>query len=452
MKVEAPQEYQGLGSALSPSRREQAEDGLPHTTARKLGALFEHIIPETPRLYGAYGQRASDIAKSHATNAAVSQIGPFSAHEGLDGTSLWAAATSGKHAIAIHLLGCMLSRIWKGPEAISVWVELVARRKSEILADLDGGSMQTTASLMAARQEITRANLAAWDASTRAWLQTADEANRVRQTQLRLVLDNISMPVNNKADLYQSVLKAWTSALIMVESLVNGMPQSVLDGGVLLALSAWHLYPDMLALGSTTAHVEQKDALIAPGGILTIGLYHTGDTRVGVFWSLPLAHMRYYGEAPVVSRSLATDSSRISFEQLYQVALGSLSAQWNMPLLEVTKIIIALESTLRTQHEPLDVLAQTKKEDGNDDDDAPQDPGTRDNYGSNGSGANQAGKSDGNHVNDESKAEDEDGSPGNAANIKQCVCLTDGHWFSTLSGAANISQKSWVNPKSFLPS
>lgn len=208
MKVEAPLEYQGLGSALSSWRREQAEDGLPHTTARKLGALFEHIIPDTPRLYKAYGQRASDIAKSHSTHASTSQIGPFAAHEGLDGTSLWAAATSGKRAIAIHLLACMLSRIWKGPEAISVWVELVARRKSEILASLDGGSMQSTASLMAAQQEITRAHLAGWDASARAWLQTADEANRVRQTQLRLVLDNISMPVNNKADLYQSVLKA----------------------------------------------------------------------------------------------------------------------------------------------------------------------------------------------------------------------------------------------------
>lgn len=134
----------------------------------------------------------------------------------------------------------MLSKIWKGPEAISVWVELIARRKSEISACLDEGNltMQTTASLMAARQEITRANLAAWDASARAWLQTVDETNQVRQTQLRLVLENISIPVNNQADLYQSLLKAWTNALVMVENLVAGMPQSVNDGGVLIALSA----------------------------------------------------------------------------------------------------------------------------------------------------------------------------------------------------------------------
>jgi hypothetical protein len=347
MKIEAPQEYQGLGTALSTGRREQAESGTAHTTARKLGALFEHIIPHTPKLYGAYGQRASEIAKSQSANSASTQIGPFSAHVGLDGTSIWAAATSGKRAIAIHLLACMLGKIWKGPEAISVWVELVARRKSQILSELDQSSFQATASFMAAQQEITRTHLAAWDASARAWLQTADEANLVRQTQLRLVLDNINMPVNNQADLYQSVLKAWTNALVMVESLVAGMPQCVKDGAVLLGLSAWHLYPDMLVLGQDTAHIKQKDDLIGPGGILTIGL-HRGDCdkESGIFWSLPLAHMRYYGSAPTVSRSLTADSSRVSLEQLYQVALGCLSAVWGTDIPGVVNILIALGSAL----------------------------------------------------------------------------------------------------------
>jgi hypothetical protein len=82
-------------------------------------------------------------------------------------------------------------------------------------------------------------------------------------------LDNISLPVNSQANLYQSVLKAWTNALVMVESLVSGMPQSVLDRAVLLALSAWHLHPYMLVLGSSTARVDQSDELVGPGGILT---------------------------------------------------------------------------------------------------------------------------------------------------------------------------------------
>lgn len=229
MKFEAPKEYQGLGSVLSSNRRESAEVGTEHTTARKLAALFEPIIPETPNLYAAYGERASEIAKAPAAHASKSYIGPFSAHVGPDGTSIWAAVTSGKRAISIHSLACMLSKLFKGPETISVWVELVARRKSEIMTMLDSGSLEDTSSILAAQQEITRAHLSAWDASARAWLLTADEAQRVKQTQLRLVLDNISVAVNNHLDLYKSVLKAWTDALVMVENLVSGIPQAVHD-------------------------------------------------------------------------------------------------------------------------------------------------------------------------------------------------------------------------------
>jgi hypothetical protein len=51
---------------------------------------------------------------------------------GLDGTSIYAAATSGSKVIALHLLACMLARAWPGPEATAIWVELVASRKSEL--------------------------------------------------------------------------------------------------------------------------------------------------------------------------------------------------------------------------------------------------------------------------------------------------------------------------------
>ena len=136
---------------------------------------------------------------------------------------------------------------------------------------------------------------------------------------------------------------------------------------MLLALSAWHLYPVMLVLGSTTARIEQNDPLVGPGGILTIGLHHNGDTGMGVSWSLPLAHMRYYGDAPIVSRSLATDSSRISFEQLYQVTLGCLSTQWNLPLQAITKVITTLHFVLGTQRKPLDTLGQPEEPSHNND-------------------------------------------------------------------------------------
>lgn len=39
-----------VGSALTSFRREQAEYGIPHATARKLGALFETCLPSIPKL------------------------------------------------------------------------------------------------------------------------------------------------------------------------------------------------------------------------------------------------------------------------------------------------------------------------------------------------------------------------------------------------------------------
>jgi hypothetical protein len=61
-KVEAPASYHPLGKTLSPRRRDDAEFGTPHATARRLGALFEKIIPQTPTLMSAYGTRVSEIS------------------------------------------------------------------------------------------------------------------------------------------------------------------------------------------------------------------------------------------------------------------------------------------------------------------------------------------------------------------------------------------------------
>ena len=47
-KVEAPKEFDGVGSAMSSARCDKAENGLPHATAQKLGALFEMVLPLTP--------------------------------------------------------------------------------------------------------------------------------------------------------------------------------------------------------------------------------------------------------------------------------------------------------------------------------------------------------------------------------------------------------------------
>ena len=47
-KVEAPKEFNGVGSVLSSDSRDKAENGLLHATAQKLGALLDTLVPPAP--------------------------------------------------------------------------------------------------------------------------------------------------------------------------------------------------------------------------------------------------------------------------------------------------------------------------------------------------------------------------------------------------------------------
>jgi hypothetical protein len=128
-KFDAPKEFHGLGTSLSDQHRAAAESGTPHRIARKLGALFEQLVPLTPELISAYGQRVSEISQIRAVNPkGRDKDGPFADQVGIDGTAIWAAATSGPSAIPVLMLACMLARMWKGPEAISLWAEIIAQR------------------------------------------------------------------------------------------------------------------------------------------------------------------------------------------------------------------------------------------------------------------------------------------------------------------------------------
>lgn len=74
IKIDPPKEYESLGTALSQHRRVNAEEGPLHRTARRLGALFEPIIPSIPNLTEAYGQRVSEIANSENFRGKVCTI------------------------------------------------------------------------------------------------------------------------------------------------------------------------------------------------------------------------------------------------------------------------------------------------------------------------------------------------------------------------------------------
>ena len=328
-RVDAPLEFRALGANLSANRRQEAETGTPHRTARKLGALFEGVLPHIPELARAYGQRVSEISSHQLYNPReTGEGGPFAAHMGADGTAIWAAATSGPGAIPVLLMACMLARIWTAPEATSLWVEIVACRRREIEINCTGDEAKDYVLLQAAKQDLTRSNLADWDASARAWLQTADEAKRLQQTQLMLIINNLHIPVSNNMSVYHSVIESSKIALVFMEGILKGMPQRVQSGALLLGLSAWHLYPDMVVHGSVTKNIQQRDQLVPTGTMITLGLESSVEADVGVYWSLPLAHLRFYGDPVQIIRSTGHDASRIPAEQLIYVVLGALVRTW----------------------------------------------------------------------------------------------------------------------------
>ncbi|KAM3072718.1 hypothetical protein ACMFMF_007051 [Clarireedia jacksonii] len=319
IKLEAPVEYTGLGQAISKTRKINAEEGNLHKTARRLGALFKDVLPETEDLLRPYGTRVSEIASILAINPTETSHGAgiFDRYYGADSTSIWAAATSGSVAIAAHLLGCMLVRIFSGPEAVTIWVELVQKQKEHIR--------------IAAQQEISRDDLSSWDASARAWLQSADQAKSLQHTQTMLILNNAGLPVNNMADIYDSVMKAWIAALEAMNSLVRGMPQRVQDGAALLAFSAWHLYPDLVVYGDTSVEVKQKDPIFAATALLTLGLQDAQDHRddmKSVYWSLPLSRLKYYGPPVQAHGSVGQANSKITYKQFAYVIIGCLFDGW----------------------------------------------------------------------------------------------------------------------------
>lgn len=329
VKVEAPSEYKDLGICLSHSRSKEAENGIAHITARKLGALFSDVAPTAPNLIRAYGLRASEIATSSKFNPrGARNDGIFMDQIGADGTTIWAAATSGNAAISLHLLACMLARIWTGPEATSIWVELVAERKRILSNGLRDRDSLSLASITASEISLTREQLAKWDASARAWLLTADYAKEFPQKQLMLIINNLGTHVDEKSSVYNSVIATWNTAMTVIDGLVSGMPQSIHSGAALLGLSAWHLYPDLLVLGPSTKEIQQGDQLIASGGIATIGLEDKLSKGRGIHWSLPLAHLRFYGNPVSVTRIVGSHSAKLSFDQFLLVALGSFVNTW----------------------------------------------------------------------------------------------------------------------------
>lgn len=188
----------------------------------------------------------------------------------------------------------------------------------------------SAASAMAARQTFPRDQVAAFDASARAWIRSADEAKSKHQKQLELIVKNIPASVSAGSSTYSKVVTAWRAAMQGLEDLLKGMPQQISDGAILLALSAWHLYPDMIVLRNKPQKVKFSDPLFPPTGVITVGLESVDPTfDQGIKWSLTLSHLRYYGDP--VKVEVKEDNSRVSMEQLRIVGLGAFLGAWGVP-------------------------------------------------------------------------------------------------------------------------
>lgn len=290
----------------------------------------------------AYGTRASEICQNANTtnptsSAKTSEL--FADYIGVDATSIWAAATSSDsgRSVHIHLLACLLARVWTASEAVSIWDEIIRERRREIASKFENDAAISYASLAAAtQQDISLDQIAAWDASARAWLRTADRVKAKEHTQFNLINKEL-LPVNKEPTLYRSTIRAWISALETMERLLGGASYNIRDGHVMLAISAWHLYPDMVVYGfgddpGGSTEVAMGDGLLAGGGAISLGLTvdKAMDSLAGVYWSMPLGRLKFYGNPIQRTRSLEEDGSRLNFSQLLQAFLGAMLSMWEV--------------------------------------------------------------------------------------------------------------------------
>ena len=167
------------------------------------------------------------------------------------------------------------------------------------------------------------------------WLRTADTAKGTEQRRLMLIIDNMNLQVPERSNRYDEVMSVWTKGMTMLENLVSGIAQSATGPEALLGLCSSHIYPDLCVVGLThsgeSTMVSQKDQLVPEGGLLTIGLSHErAKGQSGISWSMPLAHLRYYGKPEERHQQLNFSNPRVCFRQFLLITMGSLASHWTI--------------------------------------------------------------------------------------------------------------------------
>ncbi|KAI3325817.1 hypothetical protein HD806DRAFT_521311 [Xylariaceae sp. AK1471] len=282
-------------------------------------ATFSHTqyIPSNSRNMTSFGQLNASAAtfRAEATNALVNVNLEFNvfAKKFINPPSEYAG-------VGQHLATKRLHEAQDGTR------HGVARRLGALFKDKNE-------TLLAITGETSRSDLSDWDASARAWLRVADQVMTKQQTQAKLIIDNLDIPVNSKPDTYDSVIDAWASSMRQMEKLLCGIPLQVHRGDILLGLLSWHLYPDMKCLLKVERTIRQNDPLLTDRGIITLSLEpspRVANDCQSVYWALPLAHLRYYGRLPVTRlRSMrTTDRDRITVDEMLWAMVSSYILAW----------------------------------------------------------------------------------------------------------------------------
>ena len=176
--------------------------------------------------------------------------------------------------------------------------------------------------------------IADWDASARTWLQTADGVQSWHHKQLFLILNNLACMCEGDSSTYQSVKKAWVSAVEALEKLLSGEHLALQDASVILAISAWHLYPDMIVFSPSGVNktVPVNDEILKDAGVLSLEFTGASTSKQrGFWWSLSLGHFRFYGPSVRKTRNLQLDGTKLSFTELLQENLGVILGAWSIP-------------------------------------------------------------------------------------------------------------------------
>lgn len=348
-----PSEFLPIGSALSLRRKKEAEGGEQHKLACRLGFLFNDIIPETPKLISAYGARVSDILSRPGVNPrGTDQDGPFRDFIGADGTSIWAAATSIPASISVYLLACTLARAWDAKHATAIWAELVDERRRQIQDRLDQSQIVNPHTQLALQQDFDRGHLARWDASARSWLRRADESMTAKRTQFSLIVENVELPpFMDRGTTYERITHAWFRSMEVMEALLRNEKRVAYDHVTLIAISSWHLYPDLLVFQQETKKVPFADQLFPGAAVLSLGIeYHDAKDRnnenmtKSTRWSLALSHLKYYGGPVEVSSS---DTQRATVDEMWLVCLGTVLRQWEV---SISNLDVSVEWFTRLGH------------------------------------------------------------------------------------------------------